>query len=82
MEKITLKRELCNMSKEAQNLWEQKIVRDGINVTEAQYDSMVTLIKQYKREPDYTYIELGYGALMCVYGDLTIGIEENGYAHS
>ena len=57
-------------------------MKNGVEATEAQYSSMVNLIERYKKEPDQTYIEFGYGALMCVFDGLTIGIEKDGYAHS
>ena len=55
---------------------------NGIEVTTEQFDRMNLLIKQHGKSPDKIYIELGYGALMCVYDDLHIGIEKDGYAHT
>lgn len=51
-------------------------------VTEAQYDSMVKLVKRYKKEPDDRWIEWGLGALMCEFDGLVVGIEKDGLAHS
>jgi len=55
---------------------------EGFEVTEAQYSSMVNLILRYNKEPDERYIELGFGALMCKFEFITVGIEKDGYAHS
>jgi hypothetical protein len=53
-----------------------------IEVTDEQYDSMVKLIKRYRKEPDEIWTEWGSGALMCEFDGLVVGIEKDGLAHS
>ena len=57
-------------------------MRDGSEVTEAQYATMTDLVKRYKKEPNKVYLEWICGSLMCDFGDIVIGIEKDGYAHS
>lgn len=57
-------------------------LKNGCEVTEAQYIAMTKLVLRYQKEPDRTGIEFGYGALMCVFDGLVVGIEKNGYAHT
>ncbi|MEI6313244.1 MAG: hypothetical protein WCO89_00130 [Syntrophus sp. (in: bacteria)] len=57
-------------------------MKNGVEIEEAQYETMTNLVRRYKKEPDDIYLEFGYLALMCVFDGLHIGIEKNGYAHS
>ena len=55
---------------------------NGMTVTDEQANTMRKLITRMKKKPEGIGIELGYGALMCTFDGLTIGIEKDGYAHS
>ena len=57
-------------------------LKNGMEVTVEQNNTLINLKGRYKKEPDEIYIELGYGALMCVFDGLHIGIEKDGLAHS
>jgi len=53
-----------------------------VEVTDEQYDAMIKLIKRYGKEPEERWKEWGFGALMCEFDGLIIGIEKDGLAHS
>jgi hypothetical protein len=51
-----------------------------IVTTDEQLTSYVKLMTRYKRIPRRTFT--WDGVLFCDFGDITIGIEKDGYAHS
>jgi len=57
-------------------------IKEGQEVTDDQYDALVKLVKRYGKEPDEKWLEWGFGALMCEFDGLVIGIEKDGLAHS
>lgn len=59
------------------------MLHNGLRATKEQYESMTRLVLRYKKEPDSVALEIGaYGAVICSWDGLFIGIERDGYAHS
>jgi len=75
--------ELNIMNKEESQSIESIEKMRQLNATDAQIESAKKFIERYKREPTAvgSYIG-GDGVIMLNFGNIMIGIEKDGYAHS